>query len=69
MIENRPLPQLAITAHAYAFAEYERACQAISSQAVAVLGFTEGDNWTINFGTGRMAREVPDAPATNEPAP
>jgi len=66
--ESRPLPELAKTAAEYARREYAHALLALSVQTVAALGFSESDNWMVDWRVGVMTREIPDPPATAEPS-
>ena len=63
MIEQRPIPELAKTAYTLLIAEFEQRVAAIGRQTTEVLGFTEADDWTIDFGRGLMLRVVEDPPA------
>jgi hypothetical protein len=60
MIERRPLPDLSLTAHGLLVDEFARRERILAAQTVAALGYTEDDNWTVNFPRGEMFREIPD---------
>jgi hypothetical protein len=62
VIETRPLPSLAKTAFDLLMREFDARANALSTQTVEVLGLREEDDWTVDFNTGVMHREIPDAP-------
>lgn len=62
MIESRPIPDLAKTAHRLLVREFQRDINAIGQQTVAALGLNEADNWTVDFDAGVLRREVADPP-------
>lgn len=60
MTESHPIPALAKTALALTNAEYQRAVDVIGRQTIAALGLNEADDWTVNFDTGLITRDVSD---------
>jgi hypothetical protein len=60
MLESRPLPAIARTAHRYACADFQRTIEELGRQAVAALGLTEADDCIVDFEKGLVHREVPD---------
>lgn len=70
MIESRPLSRAAILAEQLAKEvarlTYDLRVAHLSPAIVADAGGTEDEDWTVNYLTGEMTREVPD-PVTDPP--
>lgn len=67
MVEQKPIPQIALTASAYAQAEWQRTLNALAVQTVEAMGLPNDGTWNVDFGTGLATKkEQPTGPALVE---
>lgn len=59
-MEQKPLPQIAMTASAYAQAEWQRILNALGTQTLEAMGLPTDGTWIADFSTGLATKRTPD---------
>lgn len=63
MAEQKAIPQIALTASAYAQADWQRTVNALGSQALEAMGLPTDGSWVVDFSTGLATKQEQDKPA------
>lgn len=64
--ETKPIPAVAMTASAYAQAEWQRTLNALGVQTLEAMGLPTDGTWLADFGTGLATRKEQPGPALVE---
>ncbi|HXU04989.1 MAG TPA: hypothetical protein VN903_28710 [Polyangia bacterium] len=62
MTESHKIPKIAASAANLLKQQFQNNLNTLGTQTVEAMGFSEDDDWVVNFDDGTVSREVPDAP-------
>lgn len=67
MTEKKEISALAKSAFALLRQDFQQRANILGDQVLQAMGLQPNDGWTVDFNTGVVFRDVPDAPKAESP--